>query len=137
MVTGPELLDTLIAGSHVPFLQSDSASDRFKLATKPHFGEALSGSRKPKGKGSWPEKEPVLAGERFIATWPWSSTLTLLTYTEFAPVPRKGHPTPPQSVPAKYLIFPWGTNDPEEAALKRDTVENGKCSHHLPWCITP
>ncbi|KAI6021035.1 Fungalysin metallopeptidase-domain-containing protein [Pisolithus marmoratus] len=39
-----------------------------------------------------------------------------------APIPKK-YPAPPKDEPAQYLVFPWGTNDPEEAAVHRAKAE--------------
>ncbi|KAG6332045.1 hypothetical protein ID866_7043 [Astraeus odoratus] len=41
----------------------------------------------------------------------------------FAPVPPKQDRAPPAVEPAKYLVFPWGTNDPEEASARRAQAE--------------
>ncbi|KAI6144457.1 Fungalysin metallopeptidase-domain-containing protein [Pisolithus tinctorius] len=47
----------------------------------------------------------------------------------FAPIPKK-YPDPPKSEPAMYVVFPWGTNDPEEAAVRRERAEGTQGSTH-------
>ncbi|KAI6016486.1 Fungalysin metallopeptidase-domain-containing protein [Pisolithus marmoratus] len=45
------------------------------------------------------------------------------------PIPKK-YPAPPEGEPAQYLVFPWGTNDPEEAAVRRAKAEGTEGSSH-------
>ncbi|KAI6127150.1 extracellular elastinolytic metallo proteinase [Pisolithus sp. B1] len=47
----------------------------------------------------------------------------------FAPIPKK-YPAPPKGRPAQYSVFPWGTNDPEEAVLRRERSEGTEGSTH-------
>ncbi|KAI6018208.1 Fungalysin metallopeptidase-domain-containing protein [Pisolithus microcarpus] len=47
----------------------------------------------------------------------------------FAPVPKK-YPAPPKGKPAEYLVFPWGTNDPLEAVVRREQAEGTAGSTH-------
>ncbi|KIO00347.1 hypothetical protein M404DRAFT_16393 [Pisolithus tinctorius Marx 270] len=58
---------------------------------------------------------------RVISVVDWASDSPMPPMT-FAPIPKK-YPDPPKSEPAMYVVFPWGTNDPEEAAVRRERAE--------------
>ncbi|KAI5984969.1 hypothetical protein EDC04DRAFT_2914033 [Pisolithus marmoratus] len=49
-----------------------------------------------------------------------------------ASIPKK-YPASPKGEPAQYLVFPWGTNDPEEAAMRRAKAEGTEGSTHPIW----
>ncbi|KAH7886682.1 Fungalysin metallopeptidase-domain-containing protein [Phlebopus sp. FC_14] len=47
----------------------------------------------------------------------------------FAPIP-PSNPSPPKVTEATYVVFPWGTNDPVEAAERKAGSEGEKKSHY-------
>lgn len=42
------------------------------------------------------------------------------------------HPQVPETSKALYLVFPWGTNDPDEAAIKK-AASRGESSMYADW----
>jgi len=100
----PPLAAFIPSGSYLPSFDS---AHKAGFKTKPRLGKAIADRKKCHSKQ---EAE----GSAVSVSWTWR----LNTLLAFAPIPPKDKV--PAVQPAAYLVFPWGTNDPEEAGKRRE-----------------